>query len=579
MKGKVVKDTWAFLFESAVSMRFEPSQIGPGMAYHPYFIPSMHHMDVGTNSFLTGHQHYVPTTGVNFGPFIGHPAAMHNLYPKHLLATDYPVSPHLGPPKTLEPEDDNVKDDPKVHLESKELWERFHTIGTEMVITKSGRRMFPAFKVRVTGLDKKAKYILLMDVVAADDCRYKFHSNRWVVAGKADPEMPKRMYIHPDSPATGEQWMQKVVSFHKLKITNNISTKHGYTILNSMHKYQPRFHLVRANDILKLPYSTFRTFTFEETQFIAVTAYQNQKITKLKIDHNPFAKGFRETGGAKRGKRKSQDPLDLDLEPEELDVEDESAEVETADVIDITSSDTDSQWTTKETREATPLKKSGQELSDSAVLPTVQKRTPNSDCVSYDQTPSELAYRGSMNPTMTSPASMFGNFCFVQSNSSNCSRLDPYSYSPTKLSNMLPKTPVGENLDQALDKSIELATPPPPTSYHPYNSLMHPLCVGGSYRDRLVPGYQNFSTFASGPFPSTPLVPSASDLSHHLRGMQIPPGQVLPIRPCPVFRIPVSEDSGLQMLSDRDIHTVSSDSRLFLSNALRHHRYLPYPCR
>ena len=39
--------------------------------------------------------------------------------------------------------------------------------------------------------------------------------------------MPKRMYIHPDSPATGEQWMQKVVSFHKLKLTNNLSDKHG----------------------------------------------------------------------------------------------------------------------------------------------------------------------------------------------------------------------------------------------------------------------------------------------------------------------------------------------------------------
>ncbi|KAH8038521.1 hypothetical protein HPB51_001785 [Rhipicephalus microplus] len=114
-------------------------------------------------------------------------------------------------------------------------------------------------KVRVTGLDKKAKYIMLMDIVAADDCRYKFQNRRWVVAGKADPEMPKRMYIHPDSPSTGEQWMQKVVSFHKLKLTNNISDKHGFTILNSMHKYQPRFHLVRANDILKLPYSTFRT--------------------------------------------------------------------------------------------------------------------------------------------------------------------------------------------------------------------------------------------------------------------------------------------------------------------------------
>lgn len=88
--------------------------------------------------------------------------------------------------------------------------------------------MFPPFKVRINGLDKKAKYILLMDIVAADDCRYKFHNSRWMVAGKADPEMPKRMYIHPDSPATGEQWMAKPVAFHKLKLTNNISDKHGF---------------------------------------------------------------------------------------------------------------------------------------------------------------------------------------------------------------------------------------------------------------------------------------------------------------------------------------------------------------
>jgi len=43
--------------------------------------------------------------------------------------------------------------------------------------------MFPAYKVRVTGLDKKAKYILLMDIVAADDCRYKFH-NRYKKSNK-----------------------------------------------------------------------------------------------------------------------------------------------------------------------------------------------------------------------------------------------------------------------------------------------------------------------------------------------------------------------------------------------------------
>ncbi|RWS31543.1 optomotor-blind protein-like isoform X4 [Leptotrombidium deliense] len=237
-----------------------------------------------------------------------------------ITAEDVLASHSLAGPavRPFEPEDDGVEDDPKVSLESKDLWERFHTLGTEMVITKSGRRMFPPFKVRVSGLDKKAKYIMLMDIVAADDCRYKFHNSRWMMAGKADPEMPKRMYIHPDSPSTGEQWMQKTVSFHKLKLTNNIADKHGFvsslsqsviidhrcssmsqTILNSMHKYQPRFHLVRANDLIKLPYSTFRTYVFKETEFIAVTAYQNEKITKLKIDNNPFAKGFRETGAGR----------------------------------------------------------------------------------------------------------------------------------------------------------------------------------------------------------------------------------------------------------------------------------------
>jgi len=49
-------------------------------------------------------------------------------------------------------------------------------------------------------------------------------------------------------------------------------------ILNSMHKYQPRLHIVKANDIASLQWSRFETFVFEETVFIAVTAYQNEKV-------------------------------------------------------------------------------------------------------------------------------------------------------------------------------------------------------------------------------------------------------------------------------------------------------------
>ncbi|XP_075051419.1 T-box transcription factor TBX2 isoform X2 [Mixophyes fleayi] len=285
----------------------DPAFPGTAMAYHPFHAPRP--ADFPMSAFLAATQpSFFPALALPPSA-LGKPLTDPSLAGAaeaglHVSALGHHhQAAHLRSLKSLEPEEE-VEDDPKVTLEAKELWDQFHKLGTEMVITKSGRRMFPPFKVRVSGLDKKAKYILLMDIVAADDCRYKFHNSRWMVAGKADPEMPKRMYIHPDSPATGEQWMAKPVAFHKLKLTNNISDKHGFTILNSMHKYQPRFHIVRANDILKLPYSTFRTYVFPETDFIAVTAYQNDKITQLKIDNNPFAKGFRDTGNGRREKRK-----------------------------------------------------------------------------------------------------------------------------------------------------------------------------------------------------------------------------------------------------------------------------------
>lgn len=46
------------------------------------------------------------------------------------------------------------------------------------------RRMFPGYKVKVTGLNPKTKYILLMDIVPGDDHRYKFADNKWLVEWK-----------------------------------------------------------------------------------------------------------------------------------------------------------------------------------------------------------------------------------------------------------------------------------------------------------------------------------------------------------------------------------------------------------
>ncbi|XP_025789329.1 T-box transcription factor TBX1 [Puma concolor] len=162
-----------------------------------------------------------------------------------------------------------------------------------------GWRMFPTFQVKLFGMDPMADYMLLMDFVPVDDKRYRyaFHSSSWLVAGKADPATPGRVHYHPDSPAKGAQWMKQIVSFDKLKLTNNLLDDNGHIILNSMHRYQPRFHVVYVDprkDSEKYAEENFKTFVFEETRFTAVTAYQNHRITQLKIASNPFAKGFRD---------------------------------------------------------------------------------------------------------------------------------------------------------------------------------------------------------------------------------------------------------------------------------------------
>ncbi|KAK0091355.1 hypothetical protein PV326_003342, partial [Microctonus aethiopoides] len=128
------------------------------------------------------------------------------------------------------------------HLETKDLWDKFNELGTEMIITKTGsgrdnydgdinleERMFPTCRVSFSDLKPEARYMVLMDIVPVDDKRYRYayHRSSWLVAGKADPPAPPRLYVHPDSPFTGEQLRKQVVSFEKVKLTNNDMDKHG----------------------------------------------------------------------------------------------------------------------------------------------------------------------------------------------------------------------------------------------------------------------------------------------------------------------------------------------------------------
>ncbi|XP_068085589.1 T-box transcription factor TBX6 [Anabrus simplex] len=164
----------------------------------------------------------------------------------------------------------------QVTLKNADLWRRFSAVGTEMIITKTGRRMFPSLVVEVSGLEPDACYFITLEMCLSSNSRYKFDSTRWVATGKAEMQLAagSRLFIHPDSPATGSDWMNQVVSFQKVKLTNNSMNRGGQVLLSSMQKYIPKVRVVKASDVLALQLSPSASFTFPETEFIAVTAYQ-----------------------------------------------------------------------------------------------------------------------------------------------------------------------------------------------------------------------------------------------------------------------------------------------------------------
>ncbi|MBN3312914.1 EOMES protein, partial [Atractosteus spatula] len=190
---------------------------------------------------------------------------------------------------------------------SQPRFDPFEKSGLAVTVKEDGgvetwqRRMFPFLSFNLSGLDPSAHYNVYVDVVLADQHHWRYQGGKWVQCGKAEGNMPgNRMYMHPDSPNSGAHWMRQEVSFGKLKLTNNKGSSNNVAqmiVLQSLHKYQPRLHVVEVReDGTEDPFvdNKSQTFIFQETQFIAVTAYQNADITQLKIDHNPFAKGFRD---------------------------------------------------------------------------------------------------------------------------------------------------------------------------------------------------------------------------------------------------------------------------------------------
>lgn len=91
------------------------------------------------------------------------------------------------------------------------------------------RRMFPTLRVSFAGLDPAANYAVILDIVQVDTKRhrYSYSDSAWFVAGEGDVAPPRVTCVHPDSPFGGQQLLRQVLSFEKVKLTNNREDKRG----------------------------------------------------------------------------------------------------------------------------------------------------------------------------------------------------------------------------------------------------------------------------------------------------------------------------------------------------------------
>ncbi|XP_043231542.1 T-box transcription factor T homolog [Amphibalanus amphitrite] len=188
-----------------------------------------------------------------------------------------------------------------VTLERAQLWKAFFSRTNEMIVTRKGRKMFPTIRLRVSGLEKTCLYAMCLEFVQVHDIKFRYIHGDWkqTSTARADPP-PTAVYVHPKSYQMGAYWMSEAICFDDVKITNDKTAGPSMMPLNSMHMYEPRLHIVRVNVIpgQGLEAVNVMSHRLRVTGFVAVTAYQNDKVTALKVENNPFARAFNRSASA-----------------------------------------------------------------------------------------------------------------------------------------------------------------------------------------------------------------------------------------------------------------------------------------
>uniref|UniRef100_A0A915N8Q7 T-box domain-containing protein n=1 Tax=Meloidogyne javanica TaxID=6303 RepID=A0A915N8Q7_MELJA len=173
----------------------------------------------------------------------------------------------------------------KIELANSQLWEKFAKVQNEMVVTRPGRKMFPKLELYLHNLDPESQYTLSLYMQKVDNLRYKYQAGGWSAAGHDGENgiQQSNLVQHHEGLCKGKFWTsQGRISFERAKLTNKESLQGGNSMisLSSMSKYQPVILLGKTTPVGHVFVAEYRP---PQCQFIAVTAYQSEAVTKLKV--------------------------------------------------------------------------------------------------------------------------------------------------------------------------------------------------------------------------------------------------------------------------------------------------------
>lgn len=190
----------------------------------------------------------------------------------------------------------------QLKLVDEEMWSEFEARGNEMIVTKNGRCMFPLLKVELAQSSSEFQNLTVgfsVKIERCDEYRWKYRNGIWKKCGIDKDELNYVTDHHfepDDSPNRLQYWCENGISFSKIKLTNRLDTSRlpppsNYFFLCSFRRYRPIIQCKIYGQEVGMNDRKF-SLILPHTEFVAVTHYQNERVTELKKSYNPHAKGF-----------------------------------------------------------------------------------------------------------------------------------------------------------------------------------------------------------------------------------------------------------------------------------------------